>query len=897
MSITTWADLKAAPVSRKIGVIKIVPKELLDDIWTDQGEFSANTQLLDSCDVADWNDQAAASPEIVNTVNKKQGAASLDLGKSGIGNVRATYQKVAGSTFDGTGADFRVWVYVYDKTELRSEALAGPVGAKSLHISIGQDFGNIYFREYGPNELKDVVNDGSDGWNLLGGPLSGFLTFGSPNITILDSMSLFFETTFATETIASGNIKMDYWRLLQDPVNVYSTPLDTYHGSDIQDVEKGGTAMNRAASVTTLQSTPLDEFFYDIGNELLYINIDIDNTPYDFKYVVNHLMYFSNDATFRLDIPTAIATIRPDPAVDKIPKVKHTNKGTVFGLSLISDASFEINNLNGLLDEWYNRLEWTDADCDIYLGGEDLPWSEYQIIYAGRVARGKGKMSVSWSRDALKIKIQDKRARIMGKFITNNRDPIPEGDRYTLGVDRLNVGKPAPKMYGRLAYRIPAIAQNRSYTLGSAISAIAIANLELVGPITGIADQAVAYIGSEQIGYIGVSGNFLLALSRGANDTTAQAHEAGTPVTVTVATTTPPGATNFSVYDPPDGVPAAAASILDVYFEDIVHTNANSFINAAGFLEFRDGFNVTGQSFEDGQKLSIDVENTGGDDYGSILKSLLNDLGILDADLDTSSFTDLDGKIFNSTPGLFFDWNDKTSEAIQMILQSAQAWFIIDADGKISVRHFSPVVDASELIDLGESEIQPEWAQRWDSKRIRTNISVLYKRKYALSGDKEWTSLTGANQFEGIIPPEEKELELETAEYNDLYATELRDHLMALTLFKQERVEFGALPLENIDLRPGDRIRVNLDRPWGSVFRSYEIEEVEINIDKGGVDIALDAHNIYGLDDRVGGWAPDGANNWANATADEKIENGFWADDNGFIDPTDGDTRNRKVWY
>jgi hypothetical protein len=891
MSITTWDDLKASPQSRKIGVIKIVPKELLDSVvWTNEGEFAVTIETLDSCDATTgWLTAGAATAPTLDTANKKEGTASINMGKTA-GTVTATYSKTLGSTFDGTGKQYRVWVYVKDKVKLAYDS------NPAIQIGIGNNAGNYYFLNIDVEDLIDIDTDGTDGWNKLGGLITSFSTVGSPNITLLDFIFVSFFTNVASTTITHGDMKMDYHRLLQLPVDKYSTPLNTFHGSDIEGVEMDGTAMNRADSESDLESRPFDEFYYDIDNEKLYINANVNLSPYDSDYVVNHLMYFTNDVGFTIDIPTDAAEIRPDPRVDKIPQIKHSNKGTVFGLSLINAASFNLNNKDSLLDEWYNDLEWSGAPCDVYLGGEDLPWSEYQIIYAGLIVRGDSKETVTWSRDELKIKIEDKRSRVMGKFALNNRDALTEGDRYTQGVDRLNVGKSAPKVYGRRVDRIPPIAQNRSYTLGADLDASA-TQAVLSGDITGIPDQAVAYIDSEQIGYVGISGNTLLNLTRGANDTIAAAHDAGAPITITVATSTPPGATNFSIYDPVEGIPNGTAGIKDVYFDDMVHTDANTFIDNTNNIFFRDNYNVSDQTFEDGEIITMDGANASGDDYGSMLKEILNDQGIPDSDLDTSSFTDLDSKISDSTPGVFLDWNSKMADLIELILQSAQAWFVIDSDGLISVRHLTPVVDASELTVFGQKEIQPGWSQYWDSKRLRTRIKVLFERKYALSGDKEWTVINGTNRFDDIVPVEEKELELETAEYNPLYAEELRNHLMALTLYKQERVSFSVALLEAIDLRPGDRIKVTLDRPWGNVPRVYEVEQVTINIAKGGVDIALDAHNIHGLEDKVGGWTSDSANDWSSASDDEKIQNGFWSDDDGFIDPTDSDTRNRKVWY
>lgn len=895
MSITTWDALKVAPESRKMAVIKIVPKEMLKVIWTLDGEFSDNTETLDSCDaITGWTNSADATAPTLDTVNKKEGTASINLGKSGTSTNQAFYEKTLGATFDGTGDEYRVWIKVKDKSVLQ-DGVSGGLPPAALEIAIGSDSSNAFIRFIGKDDLKDVDNDGTDGWNNLGDLISNFNPVNSPVITALDYLKVVLFTPNASDLIVSGNIKMDFHRLLLNPVNKYSTSLDTYHGSDIDDVEKDGTVMTRAANAAALESTPVDEFFYDIPNETLFINIDIDDDPHGNDYVVNHLLYFSNDSTFRLEIDTDDAKIIPDPRVESVPRIKHSNKGATFGLNLPAKANLKLNNLDGKLDIPFNDYEWTDSDITVFLGGEDLPFSEYQTIYTGRIVR-----DIKWTRSSVSIQIEDRRARALQRNPLNTYRVIqtisPTVNNFVtgefVGMDHKWRNKPAPRLYGQRLDYLPVMGLNNGYVLSTPmdttqtlmqLTAVATFVNGVLQTLTQIPGTGTLFIGSEKMTYTYAGpGNAPLTVVRGVDNTTATAHVAGEQVTIINSTL------NFMNYTHFVGLESATP----VYQIPFVDNNIFATGLTVGFDFYRNQSNeiAPGIDYDGGITAST------GDLLGSMIKTFLNDMGIPDAELDTASFTALDSLINNSTPGYFFNWDVKGEEALDIMLSTGQAWLVTDSDGKLELRHFDPVIDVSALIDLNESDIQ-SWAPRWDSTRMRTQVKISFGRQYNLTGEKEWISVEGTNKFDGIIPVEEKELELETAEYNEGCATELRDHIMAMTLNKQERVKINTLLLEFAEKRPGDRIRINFARPWGNVDRILELDAVTINMATGGVNIELQAHNIFGLDDTIGGWAGDAAPDWDPATDTEKIEQGFWTDDNGFIDAADADTKNRKGWY
>ncbi len=158
------------------------------------------TDLLDNCETADWTESAQATNEVVNNADFIEGNASLDLGKSGSATSVASYSKTLGSTFDGANKHLDVYQFHKDITDLKLS------GAVVLHI--GSDSGN-YFRLI--LDRADLNNN----WDNYDGHISELPTTGSPDIANLDYLEIRLNTINNAKLITSGDIKMDWWRLMR----------------------------------------------------------------------------------------------------------------------------------------------------------------------------------------------------------------------------------------------------------------------------------------------------------------------------------------------------------------------------------------------------------------------------------------------------------------------------------------------------------------------------------------------------------------------------------------------------------------------------------------------------------------------------------------------------------
>jgi hypothetical protein len=190
-------DATLTPSSEATGF----PAENVQDVRLSKRWKTAAT-LLDDCETADFN-RSNVPNETLDTVNFKQGTASLNLGKSG-GGVNGRYDKTLGSTYDLTDMYGGIWLYVKDKTEF-----------VQIRLRIGNDISNYYYYDFVPGVLTDLDADG-DPWNNLvdiaATLVQDWSTTGTPAIATIDYIGIRIQTALAADTIALGNLKMDFWR-------------------------------------------------------------------------------------------------------------------------------------------------------------------------------------------------------------------------------------------------------------------------------------------------------------------------------------------------------------------------------------------------------------------------------------------------------------------------------------------------------------------------------------------------------------------------------------------------------------------------------------------------------------------------------------------------------------
>lgn len=210
-------------------------------------------ETLDDCETADWNTSTDAINETLNSSSQKEGTYSLNLGKSGTSTTGFNYNKTLTSQYDFTNKTLFMWLYIATVADLTSSGTA-------VELRAGSDSTNYYYKQYAASSL-------SSGWNLLyftTATATG--TTGSPTITAIDYLNIRFTTDLAADTITLGDLRMDYWHLVDstDYPESFSTGYPTAPNDNLQielraeilDTEANGYVIDGVAWKNT-DSTPI----------------------------------------------------------------------------------------------------------------------------------------------------------------------------------------------------------------------------------------------------------------------------------------------------------------------------------------------------------------------------------------------------------------------------------------------------------------------------------------------------------------------------------------------------------------------------------------------------------------------------------------------------------------
>ncbi len=220
-----------------------------------------NVTTVDDCDTADFTASTDAVDDAL-TGKLVFGANSISMGKSGVTEAFTSYEKTESSTVDGTGTRLKVTVFIKDTQELAVN--------DAFEIRIGND-NSAYFHKF---LNRDVFRNGN---NEIDIDLLDMGQTGSPDITTLDYIFISFKVPANADTIAAGNLKMDWWRLedIDDPdisdVDIFYATNDDTTGwrelgskqtvSSIQS-QDGIIVMSTAPTTTTAEAGVFGSYAY-----------------------------------------------------------------------------------------------------------------------------------------------------------------------------------------------------------------------------------------------------------------------------------------------------------------------------------------------------------------------------------------------------------------------------------------------------------------------------------------------------------------------------------------------------------------------------------------------------------------------------------------------------------
>ncbi len=160
--------------------------------------------VLDDCEAVTGWVAVNAPNETLDNANFTEGANSLNLGKSG-GATEGAYLKTLDDPLDLTGMRAGPDIYVKDKSEF-----------VKLTMRMGENSGKYFAHEFDAAEFSDLDADG-DPWNSIVDMSDDILSewpivVGAPGIAAIQWLRASIFTVGAGDTVALGNIKMDFWR-------------------------------------------------------------------------------------------------------------------------------------------------------------------------------------------------------------------------------------------------------------------------------------------------------------------------------------------------------------------------------------------------------------------------------------------------------------------------------------------------------------------------------------------------------------------------------------------------------------------------------------------------------------------------------------------------------------
>jgi len=168
-----------------------------------------NTGLvLDTCDdLNGWvvENNAKGWNPVLDTSNKVEGTAAIQLGIKQNKQL-ATWYRPLYSTYDFTDKVLDMWVYIYNKLKFHP-----PWITTAIRLFLADDLANIAIYNVYRDDLGDVLNDGTDGWNFINKYANLYdAAVGVPDLANINNIGIMVEI-ISGEVLPLGECNMDYW--------------------------------------------------------------------------------------------------------------------------------------------------------------------------------------------------------------------------------------------------------------------------------------------------------------------------------------------------------------------------------------------------------------------------------------------------------------------------------------------------------------------------------------------------------------------------------------------------------------------------------------------------------------------------------------------------------------
>lgn len=649
-------------------------------------------------------------------------------------------------------------------------------------------------------------------------------------------------------------------------------------------MEVDGTAMSSQTSIVGVDANS-NSFWHDTANSLLYVNVGGDPST-----TVAVLLAF-----FTLRFATEGVVLNSkyyEPYLLSAPNIKQSTENILSGYSKIGGGNLFLNNNTGLFDIIVGKFILEHGTVKLLFGGEDLPYSEYQVAFTGHV------FSKEWTEEELRLDLKSTQM-ILNRIVPENT--------FTLAtypnLDPNMVGVFIPHAYGTFPERLAPIVAAVNESLGTDQVQYKITDHELnsvdgawvsydngstwtqlsfTDPLTGANQYRVASLPNSTIdveftsgGYVsnetkvkvafkgeeGADGNLLTSCSDIVKHilkdhaSFTMSKSAGTS-TLTTANKLVDSAANFTV----DGI-----VVSDVVINTTDNTSTTvSAVDSSTTLSLNDDIFASGEYYEAGEK-----------------------------DMDLISFKESKDES-ESSIAIYLDSPQKVKDIIDKICLSDNAFFYVDGDGKFVYKVWAPGVDTSAP-EYDRTDLL-SFSALFDSNEHFTRVRVGYSQS-PTNNNYLYASNTSTESENEHGESRQKLVNTYLDNFSD--ANILSQRL--LFLHKEHSVRItGTLKWQIIQKNIGDKIyltsaRAPFNSSAGYAKRQMELTSISKNLAKA--EITFECDDLKGMGEEIGQWTGSTAPGWATSTESEKQTQGFWSDVNGFIDPSDPKSKNKSRWW
>lgn len=222
--------------------------------------------------------------------------------------------------------------------------------------------------------------------------------------------------------------------------SVYYNEVGHFH---VLSVEEDGVALTEATSIAGVTA---GKWFFDASTGRLYLQAS-SGSIFSKVIVANYRLYFSsNTAT------TGGGIIFNDrfyePFLAATPPIRQKKTDLFWGVSTVSDGMVSLINHDGYFDAIYSRFAWSNKTLRVLLGGEELPYAEYQTLFAGVI------FEKQFGKTLFELSFVDKKYDLSDNLVANE---FTEGTYPYIEAQYL--GQPIPMVWGTV-YRMRATCTN-----------------------------------------------------------------------------------------------------------------------------------------------------------------------------------------------------------------------------------------------------------------------------------------------------------------------------------------------------------------------------------------------------------------------------------------------------